>query len=64
MTRAEYLEMKRRDKAEFMINWNHECGNYPGGWVPPHMIAMTGMILRELERDGEIETDGTGYRPA
>lgn len=63
MTRAELLALKRQDMADFMEAWQAERDRY-GGWVPAHMLTVTGIILRELIEDGKVETDGYGYRPA
>lgn len=63
--RAEWLRLKRADREEFMLNYRQESPNYPSGFVPADMIAMTGMILRELESDGVIVSDGMGgFAPA
>lgn len=63
MTRAELLALKRQDMADFMEGWQVERDRY-GGWVPAHMLTVTGIILRELIEDGKVESDGFGYRPA
>lgn len=62
--RAEWLRLKRQDMADFREAWADEQRNF-GGWVPAHMLTVTGIILRELEEDGKIVNDGCGrYRPA
>lgn len=63
--RREWLRLKREDRAEFMENYEQERANYPDGFVPMAAIAMTGLIIAELLRDGFIVTDGNGgYAPA
>ena len=64
MTREEYMALKREDMREFRASYAMEKNNHPGGWVPARLFFMTGAILRELEEDGEIQSDGCGnYRP-
>jgi hypothetical protein len=61
--RAEYMRLKRQDMRDFREAWAEEQVAF-GGWVPAHMLTVTGIILRELVEDGKVETDGYGYRPA
>jgi len=63
VTREELLALKRQDMRDFMDAWREEQARY-GGWVPAHMLSVTGIILRELVEDGKVETDGYGYRPS
>lgn len=61
--RAEYIRLKCSDCAEFIENWNDEKAKF-GGRVPARMIAMTGIIMRDLEEFGAITGDPIdGYAP-
>lgn len=63
--RRQYWRDMKEDMAEFRVAHRAESKGRNRKFVPARLITLPGMVLRDLEKVGWIESDGCfRYRPA
>ena len=62
--RAQYLRDLKEDYREFLVAHKLESKGRPRKFVPARLITLPGLVLKDLENKGWIESNGYFcYRP-